>query len=411
MAELARRLTLPDAVTIGLGSMIGAGVFAVWAPAAAAAGEWLLAGLALAALVAFANATSSAQLAATYPAAGGTYHYGREVLGPWWGFLAGWGFVVGKLASCAAMALTVAAYLGPPGWERPVAVGSVVALAAINLRGVTRTAAAARIIVGVVLGVLALAVVLNLTSAGAVPAAPPGPEPGAYGVLQSAGLLFFAFAGYARIATLGEEVIQPERTIPRAIVIAFGVAVAVYALVGWSVLAVLGPQGVARSSAPLAEAVAKGVFPAAEPVLRVGAGVAAAGALLALVAGVGRTMFAMARGGDLPKGLAAVHPRFQVPHHAEVLVAILVIGLVLAVDLRGAIGFSSFGVLLYYSVANLAAWRQQLGRRYPRWLQGFGLVGCLALVVTLPLPSVLSGLAVFLLGVLYRLGASAAARR
>jgi len=403
MADLPRRLTLPDAVWLGLGSMIGAGVFAVWAPAAAMAGEWLLVGLVVAALVAYANATSSAQLAAAYPAAGGTYHYGREVLGPWWGFLAGWGFVVGKVASCAAMALTVAAYLGPPGWERPIAVGVVAALAAVNLRGVTRTAAAARVIVAFVLGVLALVVVLNLASLGHVPPHPPAGEPGMYGVLQAAGLLFFAFAGYARIATLGEEVVHPERTIPRAILLAFAIAVLVYALVGWSVLTVLGSVGTAGAVAPVAAAVAAGVGPWAEPVVRAGAGLAAAGALLSLIAGVGRTLFAMARGGDLPGGLAAVHPRFRVPHHAEIVVAVVVVGLVLLTDLRGAIGFSSFGVLLYYFVANVAALRQPAGRRYPRWLQRIGAVGCLGLVVTLPWQSVVAGVAVFAVGVLYRL--------
>src|SRR5215213_4788206 len=130
--ELARRLGLGDAVMIGLGSMIGAGVFAAFAPAARAAGTWLLAGLAIAAVVAYCNATASAQLAAQYPTSGGTYVYGREVLGEWWGFLAGWGFVVGKTASCAAMAMTFAAYVVPAPWQRPVAAGAVVALAAVN---------------------------------------------------------------------------------------------------------------------------------------------------------------------------------------------------------------------------------------------------------------------------------------
>src|SRR5215468_2653949 len=125
---LARRLGLREAVVIGLGSMIGAGVFSAFAPAAGAAGTALLLGLAIAAAVAFCNATSSAQLAATYPTSGGTYVYGREQLGPWWGFVAGWGFVVGKTASCAAMALTFAAYAAPAGWTKPVALAAVVAL-------------------------------------------------------------------------------------------------------------------------------------------------------------------------------------------------------------------------------------------------------------------------------------------
>src|SRR6195952_6067475 len=144
---LARRLGTSDAVVIGLGSMIGAGIFASFAPAAAAAGTGLLVGLVIAAVVAFGNATSSAQLAAQYPTSGGTYVYGRERLGDWWGFLAGWAFVVGKTASCAAMALTFAAYTVPPAYQRPAGVAAVVALAAVNYRGITRTARLTRVIV------------------------------------------------------------------------------------------------------------------------------------------------------------------------------------------------------------------------------------------------------------------------
>ena len=160
--ELARRLGLGDAVVIGLGSMIGAGVFAAFAPAARAAGSWLLVGLAIAAVVAYCNATSSAQLAAAYPRAGGTYLYGREVLGEWWGFLAGWGFVVGKTASCAAMAMTFAAYAVPEAWQRPVAAAVVVVLALVNCAGITRTAGLTRIIVALVLVALAVAVAAAL---------------------------------------------------------------------------------------------------------------------------------------------------------------------------------------------------------------------------------------------------------
>src|SRR6478672_12649735 len=163
---LARRLTTRDAVFIGVGSMVGAGLFTVFAPAAAASGSWLLAALAVAAVIAFCNATSSAQLAAQYPTSGGTYVYGRERLGPWWGFLAGWGFVIGKTASCAAMALTFAAYVAPTGWwEKPIAVAAVIILATVNYYGVTRTARLTKIIVAFVLATLALVVTASLGGA------------------------------------------------------------------------------------------------------------------------------------------------------------------------------------------------------------------------------------------------------
>lgn len=398
---LARRLGTADAVVIGLGSMIGAGVFAAFAPAAAAAGTWLLLGLVVAGVIALCNATASAQLAAQYPTSGGTYVYGRERLGAWPGFLAGWSFVVGKTASCAAMALTFAAYTAPAGWERPLAVLAVVALAAVNYGGVTRTAALARVVVALVLAVLVLAMVVGLGAVEGEWPAPSPTQPSAAGVLQSAGLLFFAFAGYARVATLGEEVREPRRTIPRAILLSLGIVLVLYAAVALTLLRTLGVDSLAGSSAPVADAVA-GTWMA--PVVRVGAALAALGALLALIAGVGRTALAMARHGDLPRPLAAVHPRYRVPHRAEVAVAVVVCVLVLTVDLREAIGFSSFGVLLYYAVANAAAVTQERQwRRYPRVLQVLGVAGCLLLVATLPATAVAGGVVVLGVGVVYRL--------
>ncbi|MEL4503822.1 APC family permease [Luteococcus sp. H138] len=401
-ATLARRLGLTDAVMIGLGSMFGAGVFSAFAPAAAAAGQWLLLSLAIAAVVAFANATSSAQLAARYPTSGGTYFYGREELGQWPGFLAGWCFVIGKTASCAAMALTVASYLAPSQWQRPLAIAAVWALAAVNMFGVTRTARLARILAVVVLVVLTGVVLLGWLGEPAAPIRQAAVGGSPLGILQGAGLLFFAFAGYARIATMGEEVTEPRRTIPRAIILALGIALLVYVAVALTLLRVLGADALAASPAPIADAVRAVGATWAQPVVRFGAAAAALGALLSLVTGVGRTSLAMAREGDLPRALAAVDPTHQVPRRAEATLAVVLTVLLLVTDLRGAIGFSSFGVLLYYFVANASAWHQREGRLYPRALQGLGMLLCLVLVVTLPTASVLAGLVVLAIGVLGR---------
>jgi APA family basic amino acid/polyamine antiporter len=399
---LARRLGLGDAIAIGLGSMLGAGVFSAFAPAAQAAGSGLLIGLVIAGIVAYGNAASSAQLAAQFPMSGGAYTSGRAVLGAWPGYLAGWSFVIGKIASCAAMALTVAAYVAPDAWRKPVAVLAVLALTGLNLLGVSRTAQAAKILVVLVLAALGVAVVSAAGSGSADPAllgAGPG-DP--YGILQSAGLLFFAFAGYARIATMGEEVRDPQRTIPRAILVALAIALVVYAAVALTLLATLGPAGLATSTAPLADAAAKGGIWTG-PVVRSGAAIAALGALLALIAGVGRTVLAMGRTGDLPRWFSAIGRR-QVPHRAEIALAAVVCVLVLVVDLRNAIGFSSFGVLLYYLVANLAALRQQREhRRFPRAVPVIGAIGCLVLVATLPGQSIAGGLIVLAAGIVIRL--------
>ncbi|MFC6063833.1 APC family permease [Streptomyces ochraceiscleroticus] len=396
---LQRRLGTTDAVLVGLGAMLGAGIFASLAPAAAAAGSGLLLGLALAAVVAYCNATSSARLAARYPASGGTYVYGRERLGDFWGYLAGWGFVVGKTASCAAMALTAGAYLWPDH-AHVVAVAAVAVLTAVNYAGVQKSARLTRAVVAVVLAVLA-AVVAAVFASGEADAARTalGADLTAGGVLQAAGLLFFAFAGYARIATLGEEVREPERTIPRAVPVALGITLVVYALVAVAVLTVLGPDGLAGAAAPLSDAARAAGAGWLAPVVRVGAAVAALGSLLALILGVSRTTLAMARDRHLPHALAAVHPRFKVPHRAELAVGAVVAVLAATADLRGAIGFSSFAVLAYYAVANASAWTLTAAEgRPPRVVPAVGLAGCLVLAFALPVTSVLAGTAVLAAG-------------
>jgi APA family basic amino acid/polyamine antiporter len=390
-APLQRRLDLGDAVVIGLASMIGAGAFVVFGPAAAAAGSGLLIGLVIAAVVAYCNATSSARLAARYPQSGGTYVYGRERLGEFWGYLAGWSFIVGKMASCAAMALTVGLYAWP-AHAHAVAVAAVAGLTAVNYRGIQKSALLTRLIITVVLAVLAgvVAAVLLAGRADAGRLTLIGGTPG--GVLQAAGLLFFAFAGYARIATLGEEVRDPAETIPRAIRLALAITVAVYAALAVILLAVLGP-GLESSAAPLADAVRVAGVSWLEPVVRVGAAVAALGSLLSLILGISRTGLAMARDGHLPSALAAVHPRFAVPHRAEVTVGVIVAVVAALADVRWAIGFSSFAVLVYYAIANASAWT--LGRRL---IPVVGLAGCLLLAVCLPPGSVLAGSAVLAAG-------------
>jgi APA family basic amino acid/polyamine antiporter len=416
--RLARRLGTGDAVVIGLGSMIGAGVFSAIGPAAGVAGTGLLIGLAIAAAIAYCNAVASAQLAAAYPTSGGTYIYGRERLGHWWGFIAGWGFLVGKTASCAAMALTFAAYAVPGPWwvQRIAAVAAVCGLAALNYRGVTRTVALTRILVAASLTVLTV-IVIGIAVGGNADAANLGGweavgAGGGYGILQAAGLLFFAFAGYARIATMGEEVRDPRRAIPRAIPLALGIAVSVYLVVAVAALLAAGPAALAAATSPLTTAVQAAGAPAVAPIVRVGAALASLGALLALIAGIGRTSLAMARHGDLPSWLAAVHPRYRVPHHAEIALAVVTVALVATLDLRTAIGFSSFGVLIYYALANASALTQPApDRRWPRRLNVIGIAGCLVLVATLPWQSAVAGLAVLAVGVAGRAVVLARRRR
>lgn len=398
-----RRLTLADAVVLGLGSMLGAGVFAAFAPAAAAAGAGLLIALGIAATVAYCNGIASAQLATRYPESGGTYRYGRHRLGPVWGFLAGWGFVIGKTASCAAMALTFGTYIWPahPG---PPALVAVLSLTAVNYLGIAKTIRLTRVLVAVTLLALAAVVVAALGGGHAEVANLSGwTSGGLKGLAQAAALLFFAFAGYARIATLGEEVRQPARTIPLAIPMALGIVIAIYALVGAAALVAVGPATLAHAAAPLATVTQSGALHWLTPVVRIGGAVACAGVLLSLLAGVGRTVLAMARDHELPHVLAAIHLRYQAPHRAEILLGGTIVAALSIVDLRGAIGFSSFAMLTYYAIGNVASFTlPSPGRRWRRPLAVLGTAGCVVLALALPVSSVLAGSAVLACGLLGR---------
>jgi APA family basic amino acid/polyamine antiporter len=394
--QLQRRLGVLDATSIGLGSMLGAGVFVVFAPAAGLAGQFLVLSVLIAGAVAYCNAVASAELAARYPASGGTYVYGRKRLGEWPGFLAGWGFVSGKTASCAAMALTFGHYVSP-GYAVPVAIAAVVALTAVNLFGITRTALLTRILLCVVLATLVFVAVAAIVgphpsgfSAGGT--ADGGAAAGFSGVLPAAGLIFFAFAGYARIATLGEEVKDPARTIPRAIMAALAGAFVIYLALALLLQNHLTEGRLAATTSPLLDAVVNSQ-------LATGAAAACLGALLALITGVGRTTLAMARERDLPAPLARVGGRHTVPFVAELAVAAVVIFLILTTDVMTVVGFSSFGVLIYYAVTNAAAYTlAEHPSHGPKWLNVAGFISCLLLAFTLPPASVLGMAAVLATG-------------
>jgi APA family basic amino acid/polyamine antiporter len=215
--------------------------------------------------------------------------------------------------------------------------------------------------------------------------------------------LFFAFAGYARIATLGEEVRDPSTTIPAAIPRALAGVLVVYAVVGVTLLATVPVAAIAASDAPLELVVAASSFDRLAPIVRIGAGIAAFGVLLNLVPGIARTVLAMARRDELPTFLAHVDGRRAVPLRAEVLVTAVIVALTATLDLRGAIGVSGVLVLTYYAITNAASLRLRPGeRRWPRWIAITGLVGCVVLAVMLPLAAVVSAAAILLAGIVVR---------
>ncbi|MEN0019751.1 MAG: APC family permease [Planctomycetota bacterium] len=398
------------AVGLGLGSMLGTGVFVSLGLGAAAAGGWVLVVLVLAGLLATANALSSAQLAAVHPTSGGTYEYGYRELHPAAGFAAGWMFLCAKSASAATAALGFAAYtLGDatPGVRTGVAVAAVIVVSALVFAGIKRSAAVNAAIVAIVVGSLVVLLVIVGARQDRV-ADNVGVELGAWpgvGLAEATALMFVAYTGYGRIATLGEEVYEPAKTIPRAIVVTMIVTGVLYVAVAVAVLAVLGAEGLAANAGSVPLLRVAEVLDAAWLAWVVLAGACAAmlGVLLNLVLGLSRMVLAMGRRGDLPSVCAQIDARSAEPRVAVVGVGALVALLAGLGSIELAWTFSAFTVLMYYAVTNAASLRLRAQQRlYPRWVSWAGLIGCLSIGWTLEPKVWLAGLAVLAIGFVLR---------
>ena len=404
-ARLRPQLGMFDAVATGLAAILGAGIFAVIAPAAAIAGPALIISLAIAAFVALCNALSSAQLAAVLPRTGGTYEFGRRMLGPWWGFSAGWMFLTANTVGSGVIALAFGGYLhavlsAVPA--RTAAVLAVLAMTALNAAGIRRSVRVTDVVVVLSLFALLAVVVIGLPGANASNFTPFAPG-GIGGVLQATALLFFAYTGYSRIATLVEEVRDPRHTIPRATVVALGTATVLYLLVAAVAISVLGVSRLSHSSSPLEDTMV---------VVGSGVGVAiiSAGALLTTfneglsdLLGVSRVAFAMGRGADLPRSLARLG-KAQNPWRSVIFVGAIAMFVAAFAPFEIAVAVSSFGTLLYYTVTNLSALRLQKEQRmFPRPLAVAGLIGCLGLAFALAPVEIAIGLAILAAGVILRI--------
>jgi basic amino acid/polyamine antiporter, APA family len=402
---LRRDLGLIDAIAIGFGAIIGAGIFVVTGVAAGIAGPALLAGLFIAAIAATANALSSAQLAALYPQSGGTYEYGYRVLNEWAGFAAGWMFMASKTAAAGTVALGLAGYLDAlvPGLQpRVMAVGAIILFTMLNYFGVRRSSTANLMIVAVSLGALLIFVGAGAGAFRTMNLQPFAPA-GLRGTLQAAALLFFAFTGYARIATLAEEVRDPGRNIPLAIAITIGGAVLLYGAVALVAVGSIGTAAMAETAAPLY--VAAQAFPArwVATVVAIGGITAMLGVILSQLLGLSRMAFAMARNGDLPAGLAYVHPRFGSPARAVLLIGAVAAVVAATGTLRGVAAAASFTILVYYGIANVAALRMpQHARLVPDLVPWVGATSCALLLVSLDMTTIITGSAVLVAGLVGR---------
>ena len=417
--RLRREIGVTGAVFLGLGSILGTGIFVSSGIAAGVAGPAVVLAVALAALVATCNALSSAQLAASHPVSGGTYEYGYRYVNPSVGFVAGWMFLCAKSASAATAALGFAGYAlaaldqHAHAWRIGLGAGAVLVLTALVAGGTQRSNRANAAIVTITLVALLGFVVAGLPDA--LTHAPShflpffAPETGSRGgavVLEATALMFVAFTGYGRVATLGEEVRDPARAIPRAIVITLLVSALLYALVTFVAVGAAGAETFAAAThgvaAPLEVIAGTFPIPAVAWLVALGAITAMLGVLLNLILGLSRVVLAMSRRRDLPSWLAHIHEGTSAPRRAVIFIGMIVAALVFIGNVKLTWSFSAFTVLIYYACTNLAALRLPAAeRRYPRWVAAGGLVSCLSLAFWVDRQVWLSGLGLLAAGLLW----------
>jgi APA family basic amino acid/polyamine antiporter len=422
---LRRELGLLGAVTLGMGSIVGTGVFVSIGIGAEVAGGWVLLAILLASLIAMCNGLSSAQLAALHPLSGGTYEYGYRWATPQLGFTAGWMFLCAKSASAATAALGFSGYLlrslelDVDRWLVPTAWAAVAVLTALVLSGIKRSAVVNLLIVGVTLGSLAFFVAAGTPVAVARSRQnlidPMLDRTQLSGIWKATALMFVAYTGYGRIATLSEEVKRPERTIPRAVITVLLAAMLLYAAVAFVGLGTVGAAEYAaatrRDVAPLQVIAGEFGVPWGSTILTVGAITAMLGVLLNLLLGLSRVLMAMGRRGDMPAVVATVNARTGDPSIATLTIAAVIAGLTALRDVRLTWSFSAFTVLVYYALTNLCALRiDRADRRYPSWIAVCGLLGSAFLAFWVERKVWLAGLALIAVGLVWQSAARAIRR-
>jgi basic amino acid/polyamine antiporter, APA family len=404
-SELSRSLQLKDAVAIGLGAVVGAGIFVVSGVAAGIAGPAFIVSLIIAGVVASFNALSSAQLAAVYPQSGGTYEYGYRLLNPLLGFSAGWMFLVSKLAAAGVVAIGFGGYLYqliPLTSSLVYSITAVVFLVIGNYLGIKKAGAINIIIISITLLSLLYFIISGLAHAQKENFSPFSPF-GLYGIAEASALLFFAFTGYARIATLAEEVNNPAVTIPRAIIITILTAIILYAAVSVVAIGVIGAEAMSATTSPLQRVAENLPVPGIQYIIVIGASTAMLGVLLSQVLGISRMMLAMSRRHDMPAFLKIIHTKYKVPHAGILVTGIIIIILILIGSFQFILNAAAFSILLYYTITNMAALKQPKQERLVhKIIPSLGLLGCLAMAFSLPLQVIISGFGILIIGIVIR---------
>jgi len=390
--RLKRETGLGGAMIIGLGSILGTGAYVSIGLSASIASETLVLAIIIASVTALCNGLSSAQLASAHPVSGGTYEYGYQFLNPSCGVLAGVLFLIAKSASAATAALGIAWYssdkLGVGGASvNAIAIGLLLLFTIFVLAGVKRTNWLN--VVLVTISLLGLAVFVSLAFSQQPAYDANDVSTSSSSLLYAAALMFVAFTGYGRIATMGEEIKDPRKNIPRAVVITLAVITIIYLAVGMAILHVSNPQELSRSDFNIARLLEDNPF---QVVIVVGGMTAMCGVVINLILGVSRVFMAMGRRRDLPEQLSVLDEAGNSAPTATWTTFLLMSLIVMVGSIQLTWAFSAFTVLIYYGLTNLAALRvPQKDRFIPKFVSVIGLLSCIGLAAFIPLSVVISG--------------------
>jgi len=394
--QLKREMGLFGATALGIGAIIGSGIFIVTGIVAGIAGPAMVLSILLAGIISFFSAVSVAELGRCMPVEGGTYAFARDLISPYAGFIAGWIWIFSNIFVGAAVSLGFAQYFVTfiPGLPvKLVAVVVCLVFLVVNYAGLKESALVNNLLVSVKVLILLFFVAFGLMffrTANLVPFVPMGPT----GVLSGAALIFFAYTGFARVTIIAEEVHDPETTIPRSIYLALFLSTVIYLLVSVVAIGLAGPARLAGSGSPLSDAIATAGNPAVVAIISLGAMIATASVLLTTILGISRIVFAMGRNGDLPRTFSTLNARYCTPAMAIGITGALMIAALLLTDLILVVSVSTFAMLVYYGIANIAALKIPAARkRYPAIISVIGAVSCVVLLVFLSPVSIAIGIA------------------
>lgn len=419
--QLKRELGFLGTIIMGLSSMIGTGVFVSIGIAAGISNSGVIIAVILAGLLAICNSLNMAQLAANHSVSGGVYEYGYKYLTPWLGFTGGWMYLLAKIASSATAALGFSGYLlkvigvNKQDFLVPIALTILLIITLIVISGMRRSKVTTLVMVSVTLGSLLFLIITgfimwpdngweNLTISKNI-------SPESMGnILEATALMFVAYTGYGRIATMSEEVLEPRKNIPKAMTIATFSVMLLYIAVAIVSIGSIGAEAFSNAAmteaAPL-EAVAKSFgIPGTSQILAVGALTAMLGVLLSAILGLSRMLLAMARRGDMPTFIAKLNSSATTPYWAVIMVSGAIALLILIGDVKVTWSFSAFASLIRSVITNLSALKMSAEERfYPQWLAWLGLLPCLFLAFCIEPKIWLIGLLFVVAGIIWHFAA------